>query len=85
MCLAIPGKILSVEGEDPVFRSGRVSFGGVVKQISLAYVPEAGVGNYVLVHAGFAINTIDEVEANQMFEDLRRMGELAELEEGGPS
>jgi hydrogenase expression/formation protein HypC len=80
MCLAVPGKIMSIEGEDPLFRSGRVNFGGVIKQINLAYVPEAKVGDYVLVHVGFAINTIDEEEANQVFEYLREMDELADLE-----
>jgi hydrogenase expression/formation protein HypC len=82
MCLAVPGKIESIEGEDPILRSGRVSFGGVIKQVNLAYVPEAKVGDYVLVHVGFAINTIDEEEANQVFEYLRQMGDLAELESG---
>ena len=82
MCLAVPGKIESIEGADPILRSGRVSFGGVIKQVNLAYVPEAKVGDYVLVHVGFAINTIDEEEANQVFEYLRQMGDLAELESG---
>jgi hydrogenase expression/formation protein HypC len=81
MCLAVPGKILSIEGSDPLLRSGRVDFSGIIKQINLAYVPEALVGDYVLVHVGFAINTIDEAEAQQVFEYLRQMGELAELEE----
>jgi hydrogenase expression/formation protein HypC len=81
MCLAVPGKILSIEGADPISRCGRVSFGGIIKQINLAYVPEAKVGDYVLVHVGFAISTIDEAEAEQVFEYLRQMGELAELEE----
>ena len=81
MCLAVPGKILSVEGSDPLLRSGKVDFSGIVKQINLAYVPEAQVGDYVLVHVGFAINTIDEGEAQQVFEYLRQMGELVELEE----
>ena len=81
MCLAVPGKILSIEGSDPLLRSGKVDFSGIVKQINLAYVPEAQVGDYVLVHVGFAINTIDEGEAQQVFEYLRQMGELAELEE----
>ncbi len=80
MCLAVPGKILSIDGEDPVLRSGRVDFSGIVKQVNLAYVPEAKVGDYVLVHVGFAINTIDEAEANQVFEYLREMGELAEID-----
>ncbi len=82
MCLAVPGKILSIEGEDPILRSGKVSFGGVVKQINFAYVPEAKVGDYVLVHVGFAISIVDEEEARQVFEYLRQMGDLAELEAG---
>jgi hydrogenase expression/formation protein HypC len=81
MCLAVPGKILSIEGSDPIFRCGRVSFGGIVKQINLAYVPEAKVNDYILVHVGFAISIIDEAEAEQVFEYLRQMGELAELED----
>jgi hydrogenase expression/formation protein HypC len=81
MCLAVPGKIISIEGADPMFRSGKVSFGGIVKHINLAYVPEAKIGDYVLVHVGFAISTIDEAEAQQVFEYLREIGELAELEE----
>jgi hydrogenase expression/formation protein HypC len=80
MCLAVPGKIVSIEGEDPVLRCGRVDFSGIVKQINLAYVPEAKIGDYVLVHVGFAINTIDEEEAKQVFEYLRQMGDLAEIE-----
>ena len=83
MCLAVPGKIVSIEGDDPVLRCGRVDFSGVVKQINLAYVPEAKVGDYVLVHVGFAINTIDEEEAHQVFEYLRQMEELAEIEGDG--
>jgi hydrogenase expression/formation protein HypC len=82
MCLAVPGKLMSIEGDDPMFRSGRVSFGGTEREINLAYVPEAKVGDYVLVHVGFALNTIDEAEAKQVFEYLRKMGELAELEGG---
>ncbi|MBS2132201.1 HypC/HybG/HupF family hydrogenase formation chaperone (plasmid) [Burkholderia thailandensis] len=63
MCLAVPGEILSVDGDDPLTRQGRVAFGGIVKQANLAYVPEARPGDYVLVHAGFAIAVIDEGEA----------------------
>jgi len=73
---------VSIEGTDPVLRSGKVDFAGIVKQISLAYVPEAKIGDYVLVHVGFAISTVDEQEAQQVFEYLRQMGELAELEDG---
>ena len=82
MCLAVPGKIMSIEGADPIFRTGRVDFGGILKQINLAYVPEAKVGDYVLVHVGFAISTVDEEEAQQVFEYLRQMGDLADLKEG---
>jgi hydrogenase expression/formation protein HypC len=81
MCLAVPGKILSVEEDDPVLRCGRVDFSGIVKRINLAYVPEAKIGDYVLVHVGFAISTVDEEEARQVFEYLHKIGELAELEE----
>jgi len=81
MCLAVPGKIISIEGTDPIFRCGKVNFGGIHKQINLAYVPEAKVGDYVLVHVGFAISTIDEAEAQEVFEYLRQLGELSELEE----
>lgn len=64
MCLAVPGKIISIEGED-LNRIGRVSFGGVVKEVSLAYVPEAQVDDYVVVHVGFAISKLDIHEAEE--------------------
>ena len=76
MCLAVPGKVLSVSGVDPLQRSGRVSFGGIVKEVSLAYVPEAAPGDYVIVHVGFAISTLDESEAHRVFDYLREMDEL---------
>ena len=82
MCLAVPGKIVSIEGEDLLLRSGRVDFSGVVKRVNLGYVPGAQIGDFVLVHVGFALSTIDEAEAKQVFEYLRQMGDLAELEEG---
>jgi hydrogenase expression/formation protein HypC len=85
MCLAVPGRILSIDGDDPILRSGRVDFAGVVKQVNLAYVPEANVGDYVLVHVGFAISTVDEAEARQVFEYLKQMGDLEELEPGTPA
>lgn len=83
MCLAVPGRIISIEATDPVLRTGRVDFGGVVKAVNLAYVPDARVGEYVLVHVGFALSTVDEHEARRVFEYLKEMGELAELETGG--
>ena len=81
MCLAVPGRILSIDGDDPVLRAGRVDFAGIVKQVNLSYVPDARIGDYVLVHVGFAISTVDEHEAAQVFAYLRDMGDLAELTE----
>ncbi len=81
MCLAVPGRILSLTGEEPLTRVGRVDFGGVVKEINLAYVPEAGVDDYVLVHVGFAITVLDAAEAARVFAQLR---ELDALGEAGP-
>lgn len=81
MCLAVPGKIISIsENDDPILRTGRVSFGGIVKEVNLAYVPEAQVGDYVIVHVGFAISKLDEAEAQKVFEYLKEMGELQELD-----
>ena len=83
MCLAIPGRILSMTDDDPIMRTARVDFGGVVKEINLAFTPEAGPGDYVLVHVGFAITVIDDVEAAKVFEHLERIGEIeAELASG---
>ncbi|CAN5257461.1 HypC/HybG/HupF family hydrogenase formation chaperone [soil metagenome] len=83
MCLAIPGRILSTAGDDPILRTARVDFGGVIKEINLAYTPEAEVGDYVLVHVGFAITVIDEAEAEKVFAHLERIGEIeAELAAG---
>ncbi len=81
MCLAVPGKVVSITGDDPLTRAGKVNFGGILKDVNFAYVPEAKVGDYVIVHVGFALNTVDEVDANQVFEYLREMDELAGLEE----
>ena len=81
MCLAIPGKIVSIENEEPIYRSGRVSFGGIVKQVNLACVPEAQIGDYVIVHVGFAINKLDEEEAVRVFEYLQEIDDLSELTE----
>jgi hydrogenase expression/formation protein HypC len=81
MCLAVPGKVLSITGNDPLTRAGKVNFGGIMKEVNFAYVPEVKIGDYVIVHVGFALNIVDEAEANQVFEYLREMGELADLEE----
>lgn len=79
MCLAVPGKILTMAGDDPLTRTARVSFGGIVKEVSLAYTPDAKVDDYVIVHVGFALNVLDEEEAGRVFEYLQQMGELEEL------
>jgi hydrogenase expression/formation protein HypC len=80
MCLAVPGKIVSIEGDDPILRDGKVNFGGVVKRVNLSYVPEARIGDYVVVHVGFALSIVDEEEAKQVFEYLKTIGELSEIE-----
>lgn len=85
MCLAVPGKILSIAGDDPLLRTGRVSFGGIVKEVNLACTPEARVDDYVVVHVGFALNTLDEAEAQRVFDHLREMDDLGELREGVPN
>ena len=77
MCLAIPGKIVSVSGEDPIYRTGKIDFGGILKQASLAYVPDAKVGDYVIVHVGFALSRVDEEEAQKVFGYLREMEDLS--------
>jgi len=84
MCLAIPGKIESITAGDPITRMGKINFGGVLKEASLAYVPEAKVGDYVIVHAGFALSQVDEDEARKVFEYLKQMEHLDELKESGP-
>jgi hydrogenase expression/formation protein HypC len=80
MCLAVPGNIVSIEGDDPILRDGKVNFGGVVKRVNLSLVPEAKIGDYVLVHVGLALSIVDEEEANQVFEYLKMIGELIEIE-----
>ena len=85
MCLAVPGQVESIHDDGGV-RMGRVNFGGVVKEVCLAYLPDLAVGDYTIVHVGFAISRIDEASALatlQTFEDLGLLDEgLAELQEG---
>ena len=81
MCLAIPGKILSIDTTtEKTFKMGKVSFGGIMKEVNLSMVPEAVVDDYVLVHVGVAISRIDEEEAKLTFEYLKQIGETNELE-----
>lgn len=79
MCLGVPGKIVEILDNAIGMRMGRVSFGGIVKEVCLAYTPDVDTGDYVVVHVGFAISSIDEDEAHKVFEYLREMGELEEL------
>lgn len=80
MCLAIPGKILSITNQlDETFRYGKVSFGGIVKEVNLCMVPEANLGDYVLVHVGVAISIVDEAEAQLTFDYLKQIGDVKEL------
>jgi hydrogenase expression/formation protein HypC len=79
MCLAIPGKVVSISSDDPLTRMGRVDFSGIVKEASLAFVPEVKIGDYVIVHVGFALSKLDEEEAQKVFEYLKQMDELAEF------
>ncbi|WP_133716068.1 HypC/HybG/HupF family hydrogenase formation chaperone [Methylocaldum gracile] len=79
MCLAVPGQILSIEqADDPLLRSGRVDFGGVVKVVNLAYVPEAEVGDYAIVHAGFAISRLDEAEAQAVLKEIAALEDITD-------
>lgn len=81
MCLAVPGRIEEIEGGDILLRTGKVNFGGIRKNVSLSYVPEAKVGDYVMVHVGVAISIVDELEAGRVFDYLKQMNELEELGE----
>jgi len=80
MCLAVPGKILEIDPSNTLMRTARVSFGGAVREISLALVPEAEVGGYVLAHAGIGIGVVDEEEAGRIFEAVRALDALEENE-----
>jgi hydrogenase expression/formation protein HypC len=72
--------LVEIEGEEAMFRSGKVDFGGILKEVNLACLPDVHVGDYVLVHVGLAISKVDEEEAHKIFEYLREMEELDELE-----
>ena len=78
MCLAVPGKVLSLEEADPAFRTGNVDFCGVRRTVNFAFTPEAQPGDYVLVHVGFAISLVDETEAARTYRYLREIGALEE-------
>ncbi|MBI3784726.1 MAG: HypC/HybG/HupF family hydrogenase formation chaperone [Deltaproteobacteria bacterium] len=75
MCLAVPGRVIAIEGEGE-FSTARVDFGGVTREASLVFVPDTKIGDYVLVHVGFALNRIDEAAAQDALDALRAIGEL---------
>ena len=81
MCLSIPGKLVAITAElDETFRIGEVDFDGIKKEVNLAMVPDANIGDYVLVHVGAAISVVDEKEAKITFELIKKMGEMDDLE-----
>ena len=84
MCLAVPGRLVSLTGDDPLMRTGKVSFGGILKEVHLACVPEARVGDYLIVHAGLAIGILDEEEAARTLEYLERIQVPGEGAQGSP-
>ena len=81
MCLAVPGELLEISGDEALTRTGRVSFGGTVREVNLACVPEARPGDFVVVHVGLALSVVDRKEAERVFGYLREVGALEELED----
>jgi hydrogenase expression/formation protein HypC len=80
MCLGVPGKVIEIEPNSLGMTMGKVSFAGIVKEVCLAYVPDIQIGEYVIVHVGFAISKVDEQEAMEVFRYLEEIEELGELE-----
>ncbi len=80
MCLAIPGKIIEIAADAEGVRMAKTNFGGIVKRVCLEYTPDAAVGDYVLVHVGFALGKVDEAEANRTYKLLEEMNQLGELD-----
>jgi hydrogenase expression/formation protein HypC len=76
MCLAVPGKVLSIDESNPELKMARVDFSGVVKEVSVQWLPEVKPGDYVLTHVGMALNIVDEEDALETLRLLREMGEL---------
>ena len=76
MCLAVPGKVISIEQSDPELKMAKVDFAGIIKEVSVQWLPEVKVGDYVLTHVGMALNILDEAEAEETLRLLRELGEL---------
>lgn len=80
MCLAIPGKLIEIAADANGVKMGRANFGGIVKQVCLEYTPDAELGDYVLVHVGFALSKVDEAEAKRTYDALQQLDQLGELD-----
>ncbi|MDP3980926.1 MAG: HypC/HybG/HupF family hydrogenase formation chaperone [Chlamydiota bacterium] len=80
MCLAVPGKITCITSDDPFGRTGKVSFGQIVRDVNLTCVPDAKPGDYVIVHVGIAIGKLDEIEAQKVFDYLKQIDELGDID-----
>ncbi|HEC43600.1 hypothetical protein LCGC14_2415420 [marine sediment metagenome] len=84
MCLAVPGKVISIDNSNPELMMAKVDFSGIIKEISVVWLPEAKVGDYILAHVGMALNTIDEEDAMETLRLLRELGEFdAEMGKDG--
>lgn len=81
MCLAVPGKIVSIDDSNAELKMAKVSFGGVIKDICIQWLPDVKVGDYVLAHVGFALNKIDQKDAEETIEILKQMGDIQGSEE----
>ena len=79
MCLAVPGKVISIDESNPELRMAKVNFGGVNKNICIQWLPDVKIGEYVLAHVGFALNKVDEKDAEETIKILREMGDLDEI------
>ena len=81
MCLGVPGKVIEIEPDESLgLIRGKAQFGGITKEVNLTYTPDVRIGDYVIVHVGFAISRLDEEQAQQVFAYLKELGELQELE-----
>ncbi len=83
MCLGVPGKVVAIQENELGMTLGRVSFGGIIKDVSLAYLPDVRLGDYVVVHVGFALSRVDEEAAKEIFAFLQSNSELSEMEGPG--
>ena len=79
MCLAVPGKVTSIDDSNPELKMANVNFSGVSKEVCVQWLPDVKIGDYVLVHVGFALNKIDEKDAEETLKILREMGDLNEI------